>query len=92
MEGTPEQLNYSKERFDALKEKWLTSDFFMGDEASEFGKYLMNQYHDFDQYAFWHVLGGSSIDNKSQNKPILHEDFPGEDSVELFIDNLMNQK
>ncbi len=51
---------------------------------------LLAKYPDATAYAFFHILGGSTLDNTF--RAIEHEDFPGNDSVELFIDNLMNQK
>lgn len=51
---------------------------------------LLARYPDATSYAFFHILGGSTFNDSI--RAIEHEDFPGNDSVELFIDNLMNQK
>jgi hypothetical protein len=42
---------------------------------------------DRDKYALWHVLGGSSI-SPSLIDSIIADDFPGEDSVAKFVEEL----
>lgn len=97
MEKIP-QPAYSEERYKELREKMIVFvESLSDDEAmdviekfNERGISLLEKYEDARDYAFFHALIGSSGIDKMLN--IKHEDFPGEDSVELFIDNLMNQK
>ena len=50
--------------------------------------YLKSKYPDFLKYAMYHVLGFGSI---SKSMGVIHDDFPGEDSVELFVNNLVKK-
>jgi len=49
---------------------------------------LEKKYPDARNYRIFHEFIGSSENIPTQ----IREDFPGEDSIELFIDNLTNQK
>ncbi len=87
---SPEKPKYSQERFDALKERFNNADLFGSDEVAWMAEGLRIKYPDYESYAFYHILSGSTIDESIA--PIKYEDFPGEDSVELFIDSLINPK
>ena len=89
-EAIPEQ-RYSKEKFDGLYKKYSESEYFFSEEALERAKYLRGKYPNATSYAFFHILGASGIDESTYGV-ITHEDFPGEDSVEMFIDNLTSGK
>ena len=54
-------------------------------ELIEYVAYLRRKYADAEKYAMFHVLGGSSIDPKIG---VTNEDFPGDDSVEGFLEKL----
>ncbi len=98
MENIPNQP-VNLERYYALKDKFnryieeadpdFVDSIFM-EIFPELQTNLLAKYPKATSYAFFHILGGSTINNSIGT--IEHEDFPGEDSVELFIDNLMNQK
>ncbi len=84
MEKVPEP-KYSREKFDLLKSKYNESPLFFSEEVVAFVNHLRERYPDYEKYAFYHILSGSSI--KEEFKPIEYEDFPENDSVETFIDN-----
>jgi len=54
---------------------------------SEFGDNLRRNYPDCQGYRLFHVLSGSSVDENQCDK----FDFPDEDSVEKFINELPTQ-
>lgn len=89
MEGEPKPV-YSREKFEDLQKRYYNSPHFYSGEATARAEYLREKYPDYESCAFYHILIGSTI-NEDIVK-ITYEDFPGKDSVELFIDNLINQK
>ena len=50
----------------------------------EFAHDLQKRYPDYMHYEFYHILVGSTPHSEDKNG----KDFPGEDSVEQFINNL----
>ncbi len=62
--------------------------FDIQNKIAKYAKDLEEKYPDARKHRIFHVLIGSS-ENCSD---MIKEDFPGEDSVESFIDNLLNQK
>jgi len=52
------------------------------------GDELKGRYSNAESYMLWHVISGSSFDHSI----IRETDFPGEDSVALFIDELANSE
>ena len=87
MEEIPEQPIYSEEKFNLLKERYNQSELLFSEEAESYANYLREKYPNFAAFAFYHILGGSTIDEEGFGIPIAYEDFPGNDSVETFIDN-----
>jgi hypothetical protein len=55
---------------------------------SAYQSHLEQKYPNVRRYRIFHELIGSSEDDPD----MIREDFPGEDSVELFIDSLINSK
>lgn len=55
----------------------------VNDKIGNFGKRLKEEYGDFEDYLLYHLLAGSSLRGACEKY-----DFPGEDSVEKFIDDL----
>jgi len=47
---------------------------------------LKDKYPDAYRYSMFHILGGSTM-----AAPALHEDFPGDDSVEKFLNDLVKR-
>ena len=84
---------YSIERVREVAHKFVRySENLSEDEQIDFtqarmtrAKELREKYPDAGKYALWHVLIGST---DIESMPMTHEDFPSEDSIELFIDNL----
>ena len=102
-ESKPSQLkqDLTEEKFVPFSEgnqkiqKSLTNlfSFFKGEkllevyeEVSRHAKLLREKYPDCNKRVFYHILIGSSL--SSRMGPIIEDDFPGEDSVEKFIENL----
>ncbi len=92
------KFNFNEELLQEYKGKlWTLVDKFVSDgRADEIavllankGKELKNLYPHVENYVFWHVLAGSTI---FDNAMIHTEDFPGNDSVALFIDELANSE
>ena len=54
-----------------------------GDQIIAFSKKIKEKYSNFGDYLMYHVLVGSTL----RTKPLF--DFPGEDSVEKFLDDLL---
>lgn len=52
-------------------------------KMNDFGSYLDKKYPNARDYELWHVLVGSGI------SPRKNFDFPGEDSVEKFLNDLL---
>jgi len=55
-------------------------------EIAERIKYLKNKYDDYNDRAVFQALAGGSFSNTDPN--INEEDFPGEDSVVKFVEDL----
>jgi len=53
----------------------------------EFVNKLKAKYKDYQDYVFYHMLIGSSV---SDNHKLSKVDFPGDDSIEKFIDSLQD--
>jgi hypothetical protein len=64
----------------------------MEDEIGAFVDTLKKKYGNpgVEKYAMWHALAGSSIDPKREAL-ISNDDFPGDDSVEKFVNDLVNR-
>ncbi|MHB1330382.1 MAG: hypothetical protein ACYCY6_00175 [Minisyncoccota bacterium] len=96
MERIPD-IKSSEERFNELKKKLedfyeILSDKDRDDltmERMARGAYLLSKYPNARNYAFYHVLIGSTISNPAS---IEYEDFPQEDSIKSYIDSLANPK
>ncbi len=60
----------------------------LSEEISQFGDNLRHTYTNpnFEKYAMWHVLAGSTID-PTREAEIMKDDFPDNDSVEKFIND-----
>jgi len=96
MEKIPES-KYSIERYMAYKQK--LGDFIMSlpfermievqTMLADKGQKLRDKYPNYRRYSMYHSLAQSSIDDGMEK--IEMDDFPGEDSVETFIDNLTAQ-
>ncbi len=49
---------------------------------------LRQKYPDAESYAMFHVLGGST---PGGNNPVKYDDFPDDDSVEKFVNDLVER-
>jgi len=58
--------------------------FEMHDRLAEFGRKLTEKYPDCRNYILFHVL----ISSTPPSNATIKEDFPGEDSIIKFIENL----
>ena len=58
--------------------------FEMHNKIAEFGYKLMDKYPDCQKYILFHVLIGSTPPPSAVSK----DDFPGEDSIIKFVENL----
>lgn len=56
------------------------------EKTASFAAHLRSKYQDAGAYRSYHALAGSSIDEDIVS--IKEDDFPGEDSVEAFIQEL----
>jgi hypothetical protein len=86
---SPDQIHYvseMKERFDKVfEDKQLNQKSLIMDKISNFVSKLRKKYGiDLCDYAAYHVISFSTMDHSE----IKYVDFPGEDSVEKFIDEL----
>ena len=59
------------------------------EEIKLFSDYLKSKYPNPKEYAAYHALIGSTINETTTS--ILHDDFPGEDSVEAFLAKLESE-
>lgn len=86
-----EQPKQNEAIVSSIKEKLLKvcqadTDLTYQDVIANFAGHLEKNYPDHQQYLMYHILLGSSPRETPPNF-----DFPGEDSVELFIDNLFEK-
>ena len=58
------------------------------DEIVSRVKYLRDKYPNYPKYRVYHIISGST---PSPDLEVLEDDFPGEDSIEVFLNHL-NQK
>ncbi|MEK7539512.1 MAG: hypothetical protein AAB595_02665 [Patescibacteria group bacterium] len=58
-------------------------------EIEDFNAYLRKKYNVM-QYAMMHAFMGSTI-NPNREAEILYDDFPGDDSIETFVNNLVRR-
>lgn len=96
MENIPKH-NYPLEKYQDLRQKF--EDFAMSlppkeqidllDKRMMMGMHLQSKYPDAKKHTFYHLLIGST---GLEFFDIIGDDFPGEDSVEAFIDSLINSK
>lgn len=56
-----------------------------GDQIVAFSQKIKEKYNNYGDYLMYHVLVGSTL----RPKPFF--DFPGEDSIEKFLDDLLKQ-
>lgn len=82
-----EQLKNKEEKIKELKEKWDAAhekdalDAY--NKCTNFAQELLKKYPDARDYRLFHILIGSSVDREMEKF-----DFPGDDSVEQFINSL----
>ena len=77
LDGLLKGIHYKK--FDEIQEKIVV-----------FVSRLREKYPDSNKYELMHIITGSGIPTRANFKP-LEDDFPGEDSVEKFIDGLLEE-
>jgi hypothetical protein len=88
------QHHYSIEDYERVRQKKthlfdLISDdklLEIHDELVKRAEYLESKYPNANEYAMYHVLIGSTI---GERMSIMYDDFPDDDSVELYLDNLI---
>jgi hypothetical protein len=61
------------------------------DEITEHGQKIRRDYKDPERYEIFHVLIGSTLNKDAKTDFYLQDDFLGEDSVEEFINNLIDK-
>lgn len=96
MEDFPNNHEYSPEKVEEARQRFLEIHRSLPPEKQgelmekrmQFGIELGKKYENAREYALYHVLIGSTIANPNSIK---EWDFPGEDSVELFMDRLTDE-
>lgn len=70
-------------------ESLLSDEYFkkVNEDIYAFCKNLEEKYSDFSRHQIYHALIGSGMDSSID----IVDDFPGEDSVEKFIENLVQK-
>lgn len=53
---------------------------------------IKKRYPDSRRYRIFHILIGSGIPEDFPKNEIIEEDFPGEDSVEKFLESLISKE
>ncbi|MCG2695448.1 hypothetical protein L6248_00755 [Candidatus Parcubacteria bacterium] len=83
------QFNSEDVKFNELKEKfniWLRKDLMGNNEiTAKFADRIQKEYADHYDYLLYHALTGSGIGSQCSKF-----DFPGDDSVEKFIEERYN--
>ncbi len=83
MEKIPDREAVRAEIRKILSEAYSGDRMETYDKVADFGQKLREKYKNYDQYELYHILSGSTLIKAPDNF-----DFPGEDSVELFIRSL----
>jgi hypothetical protein len=61
------------------------------DAIAAHGNKIRSKYPECQRYEIFHALAGSTMDSTAKPGYYIKEDFPGEDSIEEFVNNLVTK-
>jgi len=80
-----------KNKLDNLFKNFSGNKRELFNEISSHAIYLQKKYPDCKKYEVFYVLSFSGLSSENGSNYFISEDFPGNDSVELFIDSLITK-